>query len=48
MLWKKPIKNSLSDFNILKKQTQENGKKLADMSLAEMDVFWNEAKKIHR
>jgi XTP/dITP diphosphohydrolase len=33
-------------FQYLEVKAKENGKNLQDMSLAEMDVFWNEAKKL--
>lgn len=33
-------------FQYLEAKAHENGKKLQDMTLAEMDVFWNEAKKV--
>jgi XTP/dITP diphosphohydrolase len=33
-------------FQYLETKAHENGKKLQDMTLAEMDVFWNEAKKV--
>ncbi|RYD71534.1 MAG: nucleoside triphosphate pyrophosphohydrolase [Sphingobacteriales bacterium] len=33
-------------FQYLESKAHEHGKKLQDMTLAEMDVFWNEAKKI--
>ncbi len=33
-------------FQYLEEQTQKAGKKLNEMTLAEMDVFWNEAKKL--
>jgi len=33
-------------FQYLEVKAKENGKKLQDMSLAEMDIFWNEAKKL--
>jgi XTP/dITP diphosphohydrolase len=33
-------------FQYLELKAKENGKQLQDMSLAEMDVFWNEAKKL--
>jgi XTP/dITP diphosphohydrolase len=33
-------------FQYLEDKARENGKKLQDMTLAEMDIFWNEAKKI--
>ncbi|KOY84681.1 pyrophosphatase [bacterium 336/3] len=31
-------------FQYLEKKAKENGKKLSEMTLAEMDVYWNEAK----
>lgn len=33
-------------FQHLEQRAQENGQKLQDMTLAEMDVYWNEAKKL--
>lgn len=33
-------------FQYLEQKARENGKQLHDMSLAEMDVFWEEAKKV--
>jgi XTP/dITP diphosphohydrolase len=33
-------------FQYLESKAKENGQQLHDMSLAEMDVFWNEAKKL--
>ncbi|RCH56474.1 nucleoside triphosphate pyrophosphohydrolase [Mucilaginibacter hurinus] len=33
-------------FQYLETRARENGKQLQDMTLAEMDVFWNEAKKL--
>lgn len=33
-------------FQYLESAAQKSGKNLADMTLAEMDVFWNEAKKL--
>jgi XTP/dITP diphosphohydrolase len=33
-------------FQYLESKAKENGKQLHDMSLAEMDVFWDEAKKL--
>ena len=41
-------KKFIQRFQYLEKAAQKNGKKLADMSLVEMDVFWEEAKKAHR
>ena len=33
-------------FQYLENKAKENGQQLHDMSLAEMDIFWNEAKKL--
>ncbi len=33
-------------FQYLESKAKENGRQLQDMSLAEMDIFWNEAKKL--
>jgi XTP/dITP diphosphohydrolase len=38
--------NSSNAFNTLKVRRKENGKQLHDMSLTEMDIFWDEAKKL--
>ena len=35
-------------FNYLESQTLAKGKSLHDMTLAEMDVIWDEAKKLER
>ena len=35
-------------FNYLEEQTLVKGKSLHDMNLAEMDVYWNEAKKFDK
>ena len=40
-------KKFINRFQYLEEEAKKAGKKLADMSLAEMDVFWDEAKKIH-
>jgi len=40
-------KKFINRFQYLEVAAKKEGKKLEDMSLAEMDVFWNEAKKIH-
>ena len=32
-------------FNYIEKKASENGKKLAEMTLAEMDELWEDAKK---
>lgn len=39
-------KKFISRFQYLEEKAQENKKPLKDMSLAEMDVFWEEAKKL--
>jgi XTP/dITP diphosphohydrolase len=39
-------KKFIKRFQYLESKAQENGKSLADMTLAEMDVFWEEAKKM--
>ncbi|AVR45910.1 nucleoside triphosphate pyrophosphohydrolase [Christiangramia fulva] len=39
-------KKFIKRFQYLEKKARENKKHLKDMSLAEMDVFWNEAKKL--
>lgn len=38
-------KKFIKRFTYLEEQAQKKGKQLADMTLAEMDVFWEEAKK---
>ncbi|MFS2190016.1 nucleoside triphosphate pyrophosphohydrolase [Mucilaginibacter sp. Mucisp84] len=42
----KTNKKFIKRFQYLELKAQENGKQLHDMSLAEMDVFWDEAKKL--
>lgn len=39
-------KKFIKRFTYLESKAVEMGKSLADMTLAEMDVFWNEAKKL--
>ncbi len=39
-------KKFMKRFQYLEKRAKENGQNLSDMSLAEMDVYWNEAKKL--
>lgn len=39
-------KKFIQRFQYLEQAAQKSGKKLADMSLAEMDVYWDEAKKL--
>lgn len=42
----KTNKKFIKRFKYLESKAIENGKALADMTLAEMDVYWNEAKKL--
>jgi XTP/dITP diphosphohydrolase len=39
-------KKFISRFQYLELKAEQLGKSLSDMTLAEMDVFWNEAKKL--
>ena len=36
----------IARFNYLEREATKNERKLKDMTLAEMDKFWNEAKKL--
>ncbi len=38
-------KKFISRFNYIEKEAHDSGKNLKDMTLEEMDLFWNEAKK---
>lgn len=42
----KTNKKFIKRFQFLEAKAKENGKALQDMTLAEMDVYWNEAKKL--
>jgi len=42
----KTNKKFIKRFQYLEEKAKEKGKNLKDMSLAEMDVYWNEAKKL--
>ena len=42
----KTNKKFIKRFQYLESKAKENGKALSDMTLAEMDVYWNEAKKV--
>ncbi len=44
----KTNKKFISRFQYLEEKTKEKNIKLADMSLEEMDVYWNEAKKFFK
>ena len=39
-------KKFIKRFQYLEEKARENGQALQDMTLAEMDIYWNEAKKI--
>lgn len=41
----KTNKKFIRRFQYLERESQKDGKKLSDMTLAEMDVYWNRAKK---
>lgn len=41
----KTNKKFIKRFQYLEEKAKENGKALQDMTLAEMDIYWNEAKK---
>lgn len=42
----KTNKKFIKRFQYLEEKAKENGKALQDMTLAEMDIYWNEAKKL--
>ncbi len=42
----KTNKKFIKRFQYIEEKAEENGKKINEMSLEEMDVFWNEAKKL--
>lgn len=44
----KTNKKFIARFQYLEKAAKKAGKELADMTLAEMDVFWNESKTFHK
>lgn len=44
----KTNKKFISRFNYMEQKIKDQGKTLADSSLQEMDVFWNEAKKLDK
>ena len=41
-------KKFINRFQYLEEQSKKQGKSLHDMTLAEMDIYWNEAKKIYK
>jgi XTP/dITP diphosphohydrolase len=48
MLLKKQIKNSSIVFSNLEKAAKKEGKKLSEMTLSEMDVYWEKSKKVFK
>ncbi|MEX8548092.1 MAG: nucleoside triphosphate pyrophosphohydrolase [Mucilaginibacter sp.] len=42
----KTNKKFIKRFQYLEQKAKENGRQLQDMTLAEMDIYWNEAKKV--
>ncbi len=44
----KTNKKFIQRFQYLEEAAKKEGEKLANMTLAEMDAYWNEAKKIHK
>ncbi|HRG53073.1 MAG TPA: nucleoside triphosphate pyrophosphohydrolase, partial [Bacteroidia bacterium] len=42
----KTNKKFIKRFQYLEQEAGKQGKKLADMTLAEMDVYWNKAKEL--
>lgn len=42
----KTNKKFIKRFQYLEEKAKENGRQLQDMTLAEMDIYWNEAKKL--
>ncbi len=44
----KTNKKFIGRFQYLEQAVKKAGKKLTDMSLAEMDIFWNQSKKIYK
>ena len=44
----KTNKKFISRFNYMEQKILAQGKALADCSLTEMDIFWNEAKKLEK
>ncbi len=41
-------KKFIKRFQYIEDQARADGKTLAEMTLAEMDIYWNEAKRVHR
>ncbi len=44
----KTNKKFINRFQYIERAAQKEGKKLTEMSLSEMDIFWNQSKKIYK
>ncbi|MEJ2615689.1 MAG: nucleoside triphosphate pyrophosphohydrolase [Ignavibacteriaceae bacterium] len=44
---RKTNRKFISRFNYIEKRLEENGKKINESNLEEMDVYWNESKRFH-
>ncbi len=44
---RKTNKKFITRFNYIEKKLRENGKKINESNLEEMDVYWNESKRFH-
>ena len=44
---RKTNRKFINRFNYIEKRLEENGKKINESNLEEMDVYWNESKKFH-
>ena len=48
MLLKKTNKKFINRFQYLERESKKEGKNLADMSLAEMDIYWEKSKEFFK
>ena len=48
MLLEKTNKKFINRFQFLEKAAKKEGKKLAEMTLSEMDVYWEQSKKMFK
>jgi len=44
---RKTNRKFINRFNYIEKRLEENGKKINESNLEEMDIYWNESKKFH-
>ena len=44
--WSAPTKKFIKRFQYLESESAKDGRKMGEMSLEEMDIYWNRAKKI--